>query len=137
MAGPKQVSQKRSPFRAGAFNDVAFVIGAEASNIINVGMTFKDASGTAKAEGVCCQAYLSDDSAGNSIVATAPTTVAAGTNGKIAALVAGKVFQFNPVAASGLLDINITLSSGAATYYLVVVLPNGKRVVSGAITFAA
>lgn len=39
--------------------------------------------------------------------------------------------------ATGALVVELTDATGAATYYLGVVLPNGKYVVSGAIVFAA
>lgn len=116
--------------------DATFVIGAEAANIINVAIQLKDSGNVDLAVRGNIFAYLSDDANGDSLVATAPTTVAIGTDGTIAALVAGKFFAIWS-EADGDIDINITLSAGAATYYLVLVMPSGKRVISGAITFAA
>lgn len=125
---------KDSPYAVGGVNRASFVIGAEASNIINVGIQFKD--GVQDSVRACVMCYLSSDANGDSVVATAPTTVAIGTDGLLIPLVAGKAFMCTS-ESDGDVDINITLSSGAATYYLVLVMPDGSLVVSGAITFAA
>jgi hypothetical protein len=116
--------------------DASFVIGPETANVINVGIQLKDSGNAELAVRGSIFGYLSDDANGDSLVATAPTTVAIGTDGTIAALIAGKFFAIWS-EADGDIDINITLSAGAATYYLVLVMPSGKRVISGAITFAA
>ena len=39
--------------------------------------------------------------------------------------------------ADGDIDVSITQTSGADTFYLAAILPNGKMVISDAITFAA
>lgn len=116
-------------------NDVTFVIGAEATNIINVGIQLRDRN-TDIGQRASVTAYLSSDANGDSVVGTAPTTVAIGTDGLAIPLVAGKCFQLTS-ESDGDIDLNITLSSGAATYYLVIVLPDGTLKVSEAITFAA
>lgn len=116
--------------------NATFVIGAEAANIINVGIQLQDSGGVDLTVRGSIFAYLSDDANGDSLVATGPTTVAIGTDGTIAALIAVKYFAVWS-EADGDIDINITLSAGAATYYLVLIMPSGKRVISGAITFAA
>lgn len=131
----KKVAFKRSPFQGGAASNVSFVIGAESANVINVGLQFQD-NGEDVGEKVACRAYLSDDADGNSVVATAPTSVAIGTDGVAIPLVAGKCFELIS-EDDGDLDLDITLSSGGATYYLAVILPDGRVTVSDAITFAA
>lgn len=133
MTSTKQ-PYKDSPYRIGGVNAASFVIGAEAANVINVGIQFKD--GVQDSIRACVMCYLSSDANGDSVVATAPTTVAIGTDGLLIPLVAGKAFMCTS-EADGDVDINITLSAGAATYYLVLVMPDGGLVVSGAITFAA
>lgn len=114
--------------------NIDFVVGAEVGNVINVGLQLKNGSDEL-AQRVSLFAYLSSDANGDSL-ATAPTTVAVGTDGLLIPLVTGRAFQLT-CEADGDIDLNITLSSGAATYYLVVVLPDGTLEVSGAITFAA
>jgi hypothetical protein len=133
----KRQAAKGSPFRAANLvGGAGFVIGAEASNIINVGIQLRDANGADLQEMASVEAYLSDNADGSSVVATAPTTVAIGTDGVSIPLVTGKRFTLVS-EADGDIDLNITLSSGAATYYLILVMPDGSLVKSAAITFAA
>ena len=126
---------KRAPFHSGVCNNASFVIGSEASNVINVGIQLKDGADDI-AQRASIRAYLSEDANGDSVIGTAPTSVAIGTDGLAIPLVAGKCWLLTS-ESDGDIDINITLSSGAATYYLVLVMPDGSLVVSGAITFAA
>ncbi len=119
----------------GAPLGVSFVIGAEGSNIINVALQLKDGDGANLALRGAVDAYFSDDANGDSVIATASSgAVAIGTNGVLIDQVAKKAFRLIS-EANGTIDINIT-EAGAKTMYLVVVLPTGKLVVSGAITFA-
>lgn len=115
--------------------DVDFVIGAEAGNVINVGLQLNDAAGTALATRASVLFYMSDDANGDSIAAAAADGgIAIGTDGLMiewTANLAGLLVS----EADGDIDINITESS-ADTWYLIVVLPNGKLTASGAITFA-
>lgn len=113
-----------------------FVIGAEAGNVINVAIQLKDADAADLAARGAVHAYLSDDANGDSIVAAAPDGgVAIGTDGLAIPLVAGKAFLLVS-EADGDVDLNITHAAGAKTAYLILVMPNGKLVASGAITFA-
>jgi hypothetical protein len=123
------------PYETQAISRAAFTIGAEASNVINVGIQLKNGVKDLDYRGAL-YAYLSSDAEGDDVVGTAPTTVAIGTDGVCIPLVTGKAFMLIS-ESDGDIDLNITLSSGAATYYLILLLPNGKTVASGAITFAA
>lgn len=117
--------------------DATFTIGAEAANVINVAIQLKSDKAQANmAARRALFAYFSDDANGDSIVATAPSgTVVIGTNGVLYDVgAAKKVFQLVSEAA-GTIDINIT-EVGIKTLYLVLVMPNGRLVPSGAITFA-
>lgn len=119
----------------GAPFDVDFTIGSEAGNVINVGLQLNDAGGTALATRASVLAYLSDDANGDSIAAAAPDGGwAIGTDGLLIPVVTNKAAQLVS-EADGDIDINIT-ESGADTWYLIVVLPNGLLVASAAITFA-
>jgi len=112
-----------------------FVIGSEAGNAINVGVQLNDAAGAPLAVRGSVFAYLSDDANGDTLAGTAPSGgVAIGTDGLAIPLVAGKAFQLVS-EADGDIDINIT-EAGADTWYLVLVMPDGRRVASGAITFS-
>lgn len=115
--------------------DIDFTIGSEAGNIINAGLQLNDAGGDALATRASVFAYLSDDANGDSIAATAPDGGwAIGTDGLLVPVVTNKAAQLVS-ESDGDIDINIT-ESGAGTWYLIVILPNGKLSASGAITFA-
>lgn len=115
---------------------VGYTIGAEAANAITINIQFNDAAGTAMATRSSLRFFLSDDANGDSIAATAPDGgIAAGTDGFIEAITANKSF-FGFSEADGDLDVVIT-ESGAATWYLIAIMPNGSYVASAAITFAA
>lgn len=127
---------KDNPFRAvNAVNLASLTVGAESvSDVINVAIQLKDANGQDLRERASVLAYISDDATGDSVAGTAPDTVAIGTDGLAIPLVAGKTFLLTS-EADGDIDINIT-ENGADTWYLVLVMPDGSLVVSGAITFA-
>lgn len=116
--------------------DAVMTVGTEAANAINVAIQFVDRdNGNELGERVAVNWYLSSDANGDA-VATAPDGGAAiGTDGVLIEWTAN---------LSGLLisesdgDADVTLTeSGAGTWYLVLVMPDGKLVVSDAITFAA
>lgn len=115
---------------------VSFVVGSETDDVINVAIQLKDYSGDDMAVRGAVQAYLSDDASGDSLAVTAPSDgVAIGTDGLAIPLVADKVFLLTS-EADGDIDLDIE-EAGVDTWYLVIVLPNGKLAVSGAITFGA
>ena len=71
----------------GAPLDAAFVIGAEGGDAINVGIQLKDADGVDLAVRGMVKAYLSDDAAGDSLAAAAPSGgCAIGTDGVLVPL---------------------------------------------------
>ncbi len=114
-----------------------FTIGTEADDAINVAIQLNDANGDACAVRRALYAYLSDDANGDSIVATAPDGgVAIGTDGLADPVTANKSFMLTS-EADGDIDITITHAGGAKTCYLILVMPTGALVASGAITFAA
>ena len=115
--------------------DATFTIGAEAGNVINVAVQLKDGAGDDIATRAAVQFYLSDDADGDTIVAAA-TSLAIGTDGVAIENISNSAGLLIS-EADGDIDINIGDASGAATYYLVLVMPSGELVVSSAITFAA
>lgn len=113
----------------------AIVVGAEGGNAINVAIQLKDSAGADLAVRGSVLAYLSDDANGDSIAATAPDgNVAIGADGLLIPVVADKCFQLVS-EDDGDIDIDIG-ESGADTWYLILVMPDGKLVASDAITFA-
>lgn len=112
-------------------------VGAEAANVINVAIQLTDAQGNDLDEVGTVFAFLSDASTGIGISGTAPvTSVAIGTDGAIIKEHTTKLAWTLQSEADGDIDLDIT-ETGADTWYLVIVLPDGTSVVSDAITFAA
>lgn len=120
----------------GAPLDVDITVGVIATRTINVAIQLNDAGGTALATRATVQAFLSDDANGDSIAAVAPDgNVVIGADGLLIPVVANKAFWLVS-EADGSIDLDITMST-ADEWYLIIVLPNGLLVASGAITFPA
>lgn len=121
-------------------SSVDFTVGAEAADVINVAIQLKGegtpgVQGADLDESAAVLAYLSDDSDGSSLAATAPSGgIAIGTDGLAIEHIADKAFLLVS-EADGDIDLDIT-EAGADTWHLVVVLPNGDLAISDAITFA-
>lgn len=113
----------------------SFTNGAEAGNEIIVSIQFLDAAGAAMATRCNVPFYLSDSATGDTIVAAA-TSLVAGTDGVLIETISNSAGSITS-EADGDADVVIGDASGAATYYIVLVMPNGSLVVSSAITFAA
>lgn len=110
-------------------------VGSEVGDEINVQVQIVDGNGDAVDSSCAVTFYLSDDSAGDGQTAAA-TSLAIGTNGTLLEFV-DSTNGLLITDASGLVDITIGDATGAATYYLVLVMPTGETVVSSAITFGA
>lgn len=143
-----QSGGKQTVFSGGAIDQQAgakvgrvcgatFTLGAEANDARNVGIQLKDALGADLNERACIFAYLSDDAEGDDLTATAPAGGAAiGTDGVAIPVVTNKAWQLVS-EDDGDIDITITHATGAKTWYLILVMPNGTLVASAAIAFAA
>lgn len=120
---------------AAKFGAPTVTVGVEGGNVINVAIQLKDAGGTNLAVRGALRAYMSDDANGDSIAAAAASGgVAIGTDGLAMPLIADKLFDLVS-ESDGSIDLDIT-EAGAATWYLVLVMPDGRLVASDAITFA-
>ena len=115
----------------------SFSIGTESSDIIVVGIQLNDGAGVALANRAAVTVYLSDDANGDAIASATPSgTVGAGTDGLVMPSGGDSKKLFTCVSeADGDIDLSIEDTAGS-TYYVAVVLPNGKLSVSGAVTFA-
>lgn len=112
-----------------------FVIGAETGgDEITVNIQLLDAAGADMAIRSSVDFYLSSDANGDAIVA-ATTSLVGGTDGIMQEFISNSAGRLVS-EADGDIDIVIGDASGVATYYLVLVMPSGKLVVSTAITFA-
>lgn len=119
----------------GAPMAASFVIGAEAANVINVAIQLKDAAGADLAIRGSVSAYFSDDANGDSLVAIVPTGVLViGTDGVMFRPADTKKYFRLMSESDGDIDFNVG-EAGAKTMYLILIMPNGKLIASGAITF--
>lgn len=113
----------------------SFTVGAEAANAIAVTVQLSDRkNGGDMSERINVAWYLSADANGDTIAAAPSSGIAIGTDGLLiewTANVAGMVTS----EADGDIDVVLTEAS-TGTWYLVLVMPDGKLYVSGAITFA-
>jgi hypothetical protein len=117
--------------------DATFVYGAEAANVINVAVQIKDRlNGGAVGERVSVGFYLADDANGDTPSASAPDGgIAIGTDGAMREYVANLSGRLTS-ESDGDIDIDLTHAAGAATWYLILEMPDGRLIPSGAITFA-
>lgn len=118
-----------------------FKLDIEAANERTVSIQLLDKEGREMQQRASLWAYLSSDANGDALEAVSGTlTIASGTDGIVhlasAANSAGHSTFMLTSEADGDIDVSITQTSGADTFYLVLVMPDGSRVISGAITFA-
>ena len=118
-------------------NEVTITVGTEAANVINVAIQLKAQDGTDIAHRAALKMYLSSDANGDTIETSGPDSWAIGTDGILLpdggdSLISGVIIS----ESDGDIDINMT-HSGADTFYLNVVTPDGTIHTSGAITFDA
>jgi len=117
---------------------VSMTVGAEATNAIIVAVAVLSGhTGTAFSSAIALPFYLSSDSAGQVLEAGTDAAITAGTDGLVIlnggdSSVAGTLIT----ETTGEMDLTIT-DTGADTYYVNVILPNGKVQTSGVVTFAA
>lgn len=122
--------------------NVTYSIGVEGSNAIIVSCQAVDANGNDFAKVVRFPMWLVTTAAGDVLEPHSATlTIASGTDGVVELTAAANALghsAFNVVTeADGDIDVSITQTSGADTFYLVSQLPSGKMVISSVITFAA
>jgi len=125
----------------GGIGNATITVGAEVAHpthTITCNIQLKDCFAADLAVVGVIEAYLSTDSAGKDINATVTLTtdLAAGTDGSRSILTAQQSYRLIS-EADGDIDVVLEKTDGAATVYLNLVLPNGKIVTSGAITFSA
>lgn len=114
----------------------SFVVGTEASNNIDVQVTFKDGAGTAIAVPFQTYCWISEDSAGAAYATTAGTSAfSAVTNGSVESVTSGK--SANVISsAAGLLGVRLTQTSGSVPdEYLCCTSGVGVPLCSGAVDF--
>ena len=113
------------------------VVGATHTDTIAATIQLTDYEGDDMAVAGCVKAFLASDAGGLNVNVTALTTeMSIGSDGSIAVLLASKNYLLIS-EADGDIDITMGYTTGAKDFYLVVVLPNGKRVVSTKFAFTA
>lgn len=115
--------------------DANFTVGSEAADAINVAVQLVDRlNGNEVAERIGLTWYLSDDANGDSVAASAPSGgIAIGTDGVAMEWTANKS-GFAVSESDGDIDFNIT-ETGDGYFYLAMVMPDGKVMVSGIVDF--
>lgn len=118
--------------------DATITVSAEGATVANqrdISIQFLDAAGANMDTLVRCELHVLLNSTGSDFAATGGSTgIAAGATGKILASVAKKIFR-GISNTSGLLQVIYT-DTGTEACYLGVLLPNGKMVISSALTNA-
>lgn len=134
------INERFAGLRLGGVRQVS--ISAEASNARTISLQLLDRNGNEMSQRAALEGYLSSDANGDSVEAASSTlTTTSGTDGQTIARSAGNSLgntTFMCVSeVDGDLDITITQTSGADTFYLNLILPDGSLWTSTAITFAA
>lgn len=115
--------------------DATITVGAENTNVRAIAIQLKDANGNDVTSVQHVKIYVMANAAGTAYSSGGSTGIAIGTDGALLALVAKKVFVATS-EADGDIDLTYT-DTGTDAAYLHVELPNGKIVVSAALTNAA
>jgi len=117
----------------GEVYSATITVGTEAGSTINVVVQLTDFLGQDLATVACVYAYMSDDTGGQSLVGTVNTTSPAiGTDGVLHTVVTDKSF-FLTCETDGDIDIDF-VTTETTTHYLCLVMPDGRLVISDAIT---
>lgn len=115
--------------------DASITVGAEVTNVRAITIQLKDSNGNDVAERTMVRAHVMADANGDAFAATGGSTgIAIGTDGALLAVVAKKSFILIS-EADGDVDLTFT-DTGTEVCYLHLELPNGRRVVSDALTNA-
>lgn len=117
----------------GAVADASIVVGAEATNVRAITIQLKNAAGADIAVRQAVHIAVLLDANADAFVATGGSTgIEIGTDGALLAIVAKKLFLAISEADG---DIDLTWTdTGTEAAYLAVILPNGKMIISAAMT---
>lgn len=114
-------------------HDAVFTVGTTASNAAKVTVQLKDWAGNNLTAPNSLVVYLSDVATGLDVISTAiGTELAVNANGSLAIMLSKKVCLMT-TEATGIFDIDLEDGSNKSTFYLVVVMPDGRLEVSTAV----
>ena len=117
----------------GAVASASIVVGAENENVRAITIQLKDGQGNDLAVRSAVHLALLLDANGDAFAATGGSTgIAVGTDGALLPIVAKK-YWLAISEADGDIDLTWT-DTGTEAAYLAVILPNGKMIVSAALT---
>ena len=116
-----------------ALADASIAVGAESTNVRAITIQLKDGDGNDMARRTPVLAALLLDANGDAFAATGGSTgIEIGTDGALLAFVAKKLFLLISEADG---DIDLTWTDiGTEAAYLALVMPNGRMVISAALT---
>jgi len=120
----------------GCAYSATITVADEANDKIAITVQLKDYAGNNLTVPNSITAYWASDSAGLTYAVSDLTTDLAATTGTLAVLLTKGVYQLVSTAA-GLIVMDAEDSGASTAAYLVLVLPNGKLVVSDVVTLAA
>lgn len=120
---------------SGELYGATITVGADSGTVVNVAIQLTDFRGSDLATRACLFAYLSDDANGDTVGTAHSTSPAIGSDGLLQVVVTDLSF-FLTCESDGDIDIDFTDSAGQ-TIYLVLVMPDGRLVVSDAIVHDA
>ena len=117
----------------GAVQGATIVVGAEITNVRIITIQLTDANGADIAHSAAVQIAVLADANGDAFVTTGGSTgIAIGTDGALLTIVAKKAFLATSEADG---DIDLTWTdTGTEAAYLAVILPNGRMIISTAMT---
>jgi hypothetical protein len=113
----------------GSVAGATITLGDAAAGAQTAAVQLLDGNGDAIAHSAVVQLLFSDAATGLDIATTGPDSVAAGTDGDVLAITAKKHYLAQS-EADGDLDVAVSHAGSGEGFYLVVVLPNGRQVVS-------
>jgi hypothetical protein len=118
---------------AGAVAGASFTVSAEVSNVRTIAIQLKDGTGADIAARQAVRIAVFADANGDAFAATGGSTgIAIGTDGALVPIVAKKLFEVVSEADG---DIDLTWTdTGTEAAFLGIILPNGKLVMSTALT---
>jgi len=120
----------------GCAYDAVITVGATHTATIAATIQLKDYAGNNLKVSNSVIAYLSEVSTGLTVNTTNLTTEMTVTTGNLLALIQYKAYLLQS-DATGAIATTMGYTTGAKNFYLVIILPNGKKVVSTAFAFTA
>lgn len=130
-----RVRNQNQPVKIGIVGGATFTVGTEDSNAVTINVQLRDQYNRPVTQRAMVDWVILGDANGDSL-ATALTSVAAGTDGWVSQLVTG-LHGRAMSESDGTIDLVLTKASGAATVYLGIRTDTGDIAISGPATFAA